>query len=380
MILAPFPYKILADSIISNGYIFSIPQFCIDKKDNPKCKEFYHSLKENSGFHTCPYGFAVECTKLGGVNIIFTCLNIDKKTDRKITRKLNHNIDQTLRMTINEYNSLKDNFDRFFQENQPTFDVAAKYTKDSSQLKLDKELLDNTIHELRKLNTQLKGVVTKLNPAISQLRNKTEYIETLNLDIYSISNLMSIRLDTYDLEVNPILNLSSNKREIAIYKKIEKVYKCLNAEAKRKNVGIYLDGKSYNLFSASNSIEIAFFIVLENAIKYSIENETIKITFKETEDRLTLTFMNWGIRPGDDEIKKLTDRNYRSRNVINRNVEEGRGIGLYLLNQICSVNDIQLKIKLGNDNKYHNGYRYSPFFVEMKFDGMIQHEDGMDDF
>lgn len=83
MILAPFPYKILADSIISNGYIFSIPQFCIDKKDNPKCKEFYHSLKENSGFHTCPYGFAVECTKLGGVNIIFTCLNIDKKTDRK---------------------------------------------------------------------------------------------------------------------------------------------------------------------------------------------------------------------------------------------------------------------------------------------------------
>jgi hypothetical protein len=90
--------------------------------------------------------------------------------------------------------------------------------------------------------------------------------------------------------------------------------------------------------------------------------------------------MNWGIRPGDDEIKKLTDRNYRSRNVINRNVEEGRGIGLYLLNQICSVNDIQLKIKLGNDNKYHNGYRYSPFFVEMKFDGMIQHEDGMDDF
>lgn len=379
MILSPFPYKILADSIISNGCIFSIPQFCVDKKDNPKCKEFYHLLKENSGFHICPYGFAVECTKLGGVNIIFTCLNIEKKTDRKVTRKLNPKIDQTLRMTISEYNNLKANFEDFIYENQPTFDIAAKYTKDSSQLKLEKELLDNTIHELRKLNTQLKGVVTKLNQSISQLRNKTEYIEILNLDIYSIANLMSIRLDTYDLEVNPALNLSLGKKDIAIYKKIEKVYKCLNAEAKRKNISIYLDGKSYNLFNANNTIEIAFFIVLENAIKYSLKDETITITFKEYEDKLSLTFKNWGIRPGDDEIKKLTDRNYRSRNIISRNIEEGRGIGLYLLNQICSVNEIQLKIRVGNDNRYYDGYRYSPFFVEMKFDRMIKNEDEMDD-
>lgn len=78
--------------------------------------------------------------------------------------------------------------------------------------------------------------------------------------------------------------------------------------------------------------------MLENAIKYSIENETIKITFKETEDRLTLTFMNWGIRPGDDEIKKLTDRNYRSRNVIKPKCRRRRGNRVVLLNQICSVN------------------------------------------
>lgn len=380
MILVPFPYKILADGVISPGCIFYIPQFCIDKKDNPKCKEFYHSLKENSGFHICPYGFAVECTKLGGLNIIFTCLNIEKKVDRKIVRKLNPKVDQTLRITISEYNNLKKNFENFIQENQSYYDFAAKYTQDSSQLKLDRELLDNTIHELRKLNTQLKGVVTKLNQAILQGRNRMEYIETLNLDIYSIANLMSIRLDTYDLEVNPTLNLSLlSKRDIAIYKKIEKVYKCLNTEAKRKNVSILLEGKSYNLYNASNTIEIAFFIVLENAIKYSLNDETITITFKEYEDKLSLIFKNWGIRPGDDEIKKLTDRNYRSRNVIKRNVEEGRGIGLYLLNQICSVNDIQLKIRIGDDNKYRDGYRYSPFLVEMKFEGMIRNDE-IDDF
>lgn len=374
MIISPFPYKIIADSNLFDGCIFNIPKFCLDKKDNPKCKEFYRSLKENSGFHKCPYGFAVECTKLGETDIIFTCLNIENKTDRKLLRKLDYKIDQTLKLTFKEYEKLKHKFEEFIFENKTNFDIATKYSKESSKLVRDKELLENTIHELRKLNTQLKASVSKLNQSISQLRNSSEYIDSLNLDIYSISNLMSIRLDFYDLEVNPMLNLGLSKSYIAIYRKVEKVYKCLRNEAKQKNINIILNGESYCMFNAGNIIEIAFFIILDNAIKYSLENEPINVTFTENENRLILTFKNWGIRPGDDEIKKLTDRNYRSRIVISRNKENGRGIGLYLLNQICSVNDIKLKIYLGNENKYFDGYRYSPFNVEMKFENIIKSE------
>lgn len=79
--------------------------------------------------------------------------------------------------------------------------------------------LFQSIHEIRKLNTQLKGVTSKLTAALSNIRNRTDYIESLNLDVYSISNLMTIRLDTYDLEVNPELNLDAGKKPIAIYKK-----------------------------------------------------------------------------------------------------------------------------------------------------------------
>lgn len=361
------------NSDISSGWIFCIPKFCTNNKDNPKCKKFYSSLTQRSGFHTCPYGFSVECTNLGDIDIIYTCLNIDKKTDRKISRKYK-DVDQKLRLSLNEYNRLKSSFESFISANKPAFDIAASHDKESTQLKLNRELLENTMHELRKLNTQLKGYVTKLTTCIQQMSSRDELIDVCNLNIYSVSSLISIRLDTYDLEINPTLNLDLDKKNIAIYKKVEKAYKCLNLEAKQKGITITLEGKSYNLFNSNNLIEIAFFIVLENAIKYSPEGEQILIKFNEIEDQLTLTFRNWGLRPGDDEINKLTNRYYRSRNIINRNMENGRGIGLYLLNQICSINDIRMKIKLGSENKYLNGYRYSPFFVEMKFDGMLSVE------
>lgn len=57
---------------------------------------------------------------------------------------------------------------------------------------------------------------------------------------------MTIRLDTYDLEVNPKLNLETDKNPLP-YIKIEKVYKCLRGKFK-KNLNIKLEGQSHNLF------------------------------------------------------------------------------------------------------------------------------------
>ena len=173
-------------------------------------------------------------------------------------------------------------------------------------------MLENTIHEIRKLNTQLKSVTTKLTGALSNLKNRTDYIEALNLDVYSIANLMTIRLDTYDLEVNPKLNLETGKKPIAIYKKIEKVYKCLRGESQKKNLNIKLEGQSHNLFNANNLIEIAFFIILDNAIKYSPDGKRIKVRVERSRDGEYVEVSVEDQGPGipDKDQKKVFDRFY----------------------------------------------------------------------
>ena len=180
---------------------------------------------------------------------------------------------------------------------------------------------------------------------------------------------MTIRLDTYDLEVNPKLNLETGKKPIAIYKKIEKVYKCLRGESQKKNLNIKLEGQSHNLFNANNLIEIAFFIILDNAIKYSPKNRDIVISFAEVEDQLQIQFKNIGLRPSDEEKKSLFNRGQRGKIAIEQDIE-GRGLGLYLLHQICASNNVELSLEIGSDNYYENGLRYSPFIIQLYFYNM----------
>ena len=369
MNLFPFSYRITAGGDLMTGILFETPKFCCANKNNPKCRRFYQGLK-NVGVYKCPYGFGVEVLDWAGKNIIFTCLNVEKISDQNSIRKYLKSSEFYPRISLQEYQRYKDSFISIIDENKHSFDISVNNTIETEKLKETKELLENTIHEIRKLNTQLKSVTTKLTASLSSLRNRTDHIESLNLDVYSIANLMTIRLDTYDLEVNPKLNLETEKKPIAIYKKIEKVYKCLRGEIQKKNMNIKLEGQSHNLFNANNLIEIAFFIILDNAIKYSPKNKDIVISFAEVEDQLQIQFKNMGLRPLDEEKKSLFNRGQRGKIAIDQDIE-GRGLGLYLLHQICASNDVELSLEIGTDNYYENGLRYSPFIIKLYFYNMI---------
>ena len=94
--------------------------------------------------------------------------------------------------------------------------------------------------------------------------------------------------------------------------------------------------------------------VMNNAIKYSPNGDNITAEFFEREDQLEVVFTNWGIRPLDNEISKIKERGFRSERVIKETTIEGSGLGLYLLEQICDSNDVELRILIGNGSKRVN--------------------------
>ena len=138
---------------------------------------------------------------------------------------------------------------------------------------------------------------------------------------------MSIRFDYYDFEVNPTLNTNAIEIPIPIYKRIEKIYKCLTNRISKKGLRIILDGRSYNLYLASSIIEIALFIIIDNAVKYALENTEIRIKFKEEGNKLRVTFYYWGVCPERSEASRLTERGFRSKMIVqSKKNYDGRGI------------------------------------------------------
>lgn len=231
-------------------------------------------------------------------------------------------------------------------------------------------LLNETLHEVRKINNQLKASILQLSHALNSVyidASKSNEIENIRKNIEANTSLLSIRMDAYDMILNPESIENEMVVSIPVYKKIEKVYKCLYAQKKEKNIEIQMSGHSIQCFRLSNTIELAFFIVIDNAIKYSRENGVITIKFMNYTCSLEVSFMNWGIRPLEEEWTHLTERGFRSKTIIDKTTIKGSGLGLFLLQQICDLNNVVLNIHIGNERKIIDGLTYSPFIVKFTF-------------
>lgn len=229
---------------------------------------------------------------------------------------------------------------------------------------------NETLHEVRKINNQLKASADQLYKEIRALKGDYEEMkEIINIskNIEANTNLLSIRMDAYDMMSNPGRFANDMIVETPIYRKVEKVYKCLHAKRKEKNLNISLKGKTEMTFKLNSMIELAFFIIIENAIKYSPDSGEISVDFLEGYNCLTVRFKNWGICPKAEELPFLYDRGFRAEKIINTTSIEGSGLGLFLLKEICTDNGVDVKIVVGDERFSQKGYNYKPFIVTLIF-------------
>lgn len=232
-------------------------------------------------------------------------------------------------------------------------------------------LIDDTIHEIRKINNQINKNVIDLSKGIDDIdiyeENAERFIHNTLKTLDANSSLLSIRMDAYDIMFNPASMSKELDVMMGVYAKVEKVYKCLYPSKKEKNLTIRLIGGSEKSFRLRNSMELAFFIIIENAIKYSPLNQYIDITFTDTREGLEVRFVNWAICPKDDEMERLTERGYRSQNIIGKSEYKGSGLGLYLLKQICETNSVGYAFEKNNKVLVLTGVIYNQFIVTLVF-------------
>lgn len=366
----PFPYKLNYSGELNDGIFIKIPYFCLHNKSSIKCRDFYKSIKDIEGFHTCPYGFGLNIVKHGEMKLIFTCLNIEKITDKKLIQKRLNDKDFLPRLSTEYYNSLIKDVFALIENANEFYAYLNDKEQYNNEVEDQKEILNNTFHELRKLNSQLKTQTENLILQTNQLQRDEELyrVKYLAQNIFSTTQLVSIRLNTYDFGVNPDLALTEVKSKIQIHKKVVKVAHCLREYANEHHVKINIIGESYSLVEANDVLELLPYLLLDNAIKYSLKNKNIEVKFTEKDDKLIIAFKGMSLRPSDSELLNLKERGIRSERASNI---EGQGIGLYLANYICELNDIDLKIELGKNREYFNQDTYSDFIATLTFNEII---------
>ena len=165
--------------------------------------------------------------------------------------------------------------------------------------KLDKFIIDqnNFIeHSIKESLNPLHDIKT----AISLIfRNTEELIMTEpgeNIDekiensdprkkaLYKSVSLLEERIKLMDLISNPDAALHGQKRPTPVFKVLDKLVKINYAFARERKINLRITGNSFNKPYLYDSFSTVLLVLIDNAIKYSRNNQDVNITISDTKN------------------------------------------------------------------------------------------------
>lgn len=350
---------IYRDEQLQDGcYIHALPT-CLEKCKSEKCIAHYKKVVEkNTGFYTCPYGLSTLVYKnSSGAACVFSSLR-ERTTYNKKQAAL-------LQAKYKIYNPILDS-EELVALAQDECDRQDR--EQSFEQKIEE--VNDLLHEARKLNGQIKtecDVIWENSSAGTEYdaEGLLEFIRKIHIYSFIVYN----RFQYFDTILNPMLSVGAAYNAI-VFKKLDKMRKLLKGYG-RKNVWISLEGQSTYGYRVYQSFETLLFIILENAIKYSPDNNPITINFEEeNENILDVTIQSTGPYCRSEEIKMLGTKGFRGEEA-KRLDSTGQGIGLNFAKKICEQHNIQIDFDSSYKGRNH-GIVYGTFIVKLHFDRVAQ--------
>lgn len=332
----------------TDGTVIHSSERCKKKCKEESCVKFYKKIeKSNEGIYECPGGYTVYHKITDRGSLFYNGFRV-KNHFKKISYKHEENNYVIPENLFNDLLVAEERIEKFYQETEHRSNIH-----------------NDLLHDVKKLDSQ---ILYKSQDILNTYANKgSEYKEILNKikNINAMEELISCKYNVYDLALNIQALSLGNTSMVNIYKKFDKVRYILIGY-KNKNVNIDFQGQTdYKYEMKTSYAEILPFLLLENAVKYTIGNKAVEVIFEETNNNLYVSIESFGPYCEEDEIDKIFQKNYRGKNIINHN-SDGTGVGLFLVKEICNQFEIDINVSCYFE-KMINGVKCGSFKVRLIF-------------
>jgi len=218
---------------------------------------------------------------------------------------------------------------------------------------LRKDFIKTMIHELKRPVSTLKLCISFMkNDKLMQDRQmKDDIIHSSQNELDNLSSYFSKLRDlTYgDLEEIPLNLQTFNLKEL-----VEDCIDKQNLPVDRKvNINAYFDDGNSEMFADKMHISNIFCNLLENAIKYSEGETTIRIKCDSMDDKYRIEVEDDGFGIPLAECKYVFDKYFRSTSIAAKNIP-GIGLGLCYVKLLVSAHKgtISLESIWGSGSKF----------------------------
>lgn len=265
-----------------------------------------------------------------------------KKNISQITKYIGKMIKQSKRITINNLSQ-----ERISEEGMQNElkDVASTINSMLDRLEgsyeQQKQFASDASHELRTPIAVIQGYINMLDRwGAEDPELLAESVEAIKNESQSMKELVEKLLF---LSRNDKKTLKLTKRKFNIGKMVEETIKEAKIIAKNRNVEA-LDVDHLIFYGDRQMMKEAIRVLVENAIKYTKDGDTIYIGCEEIDNQCVLTVADTGIGMDEKDMENIFRRFYRSDHVRNGDIS-GHGLGLSIAKLIVAkhVGTIQVK-------------------------------------
>lgn len=297
--------------------------------ENQLDSELYNYFKENI-YHAII---------LSALIVIFLVIILSFILSKKITNPLIKVKNAALEVAQGNYQqNIENRGDDELSELVSAFNLMTK--KLLKLEKIRKESTSDLAHELRTPLTTLKGYLEAIEDG--KLKADRETIIEMQEETERMTNLIE-KLNDFAEAQNKVFNLE--KKKINLTKLIKKIIKQQKIFIEEKNISLKLDlAENIYIEGDKDSLLQIFNNLIENAVKYNIEDGKIEIKSKQNDNNLIIYIKDNGIGISDEDLPYIFERFYRgdkSRNSKN----QGTGIGLAVTKELIEAHDGKIEVK-----------------------------------
>lgn len=201
-----------------------------------------------------------------------------------------------------------------------------------------KEMIDEQNRFITDASHELKTPLTALRTEFEvamldkEKLGPNESHQLITSSFEEIVHLQGLAENLIELTQQQKKRANLQMEDVSLLEIIEGALKKTVPLAKQKHIIIHNEVDDYLLLGDHKSLTELFVILLDNAIKYSLDTSEITLLSKKTDHHVQITVSDTGIGISKDDLEHIFDRFYRADK--SRSKTLGYGLGLSIANEI----------------------------------------------
>ncbi len=207
---------------------------------------------------------------------------------------------------------------------------------------IQRKFLSNVSHDFRSPLTSIRGYLEAMKDGTIEVSEQEKYFDILLYETDRLTKLTSNLLQLNNIDDN---GLMLNYSVFDVNKMIRQIALSFEGTFKKKKLVLNLVFSQKETFVEADEgrIQQVIYNLMDNAIKFSNSDSSIKITTEDKGNKVFVTVKDYGVGIPRESLNRIWERFYKSDASRGRD-KKGSGLGLSIVKEIIKAHNQNISV------------------------------------